>query len=42
MAERGTADRLTQSEIDRRVFDLYDEYCQGASTGASSCSGPAC
>ncbi|RPH78260.1 MAG: dienelactone hydrolase family protein, partial [Candidatus Rokuibacteriota bacterium] len=29
MAEQGTADRLTQSEIDRRVFDLYDEYCHG-------------
>ena len=21
---------LTQSEIDQRVFDLYDEYCHGA------------
>lgn len=29
MAEQGTADRLSQSEIDRRVFDLYDEYCHG-------------
>ena len=25
-----TEDRtLTQSEIDQRVFDLYDEYCHG-------------
>src|SRR6266849_1097449 len=23
------AEQLTQSEIDRRVFDLYDEYCHG-------------
>jgi carboxymethylenebutenolidase len=39
MAEQWSADRsplalqaapaLTQSEIDRRVFDLYDEYCHG-------------
>ena len=24
-----TAPALTQAEIDRRVFDLYDEYCHG-------------
>src|SRR5438093_13566951 len=38
MAEQRIADRgalaeaapgLTQSEIDQRVFDLYDEYCHG-------------
>ncbi len=29
MAEQWNA--LTQSEIDRRVLDLYDEYCQGGS-----------
>ena len=36
MAEQVTASRasdappgLTQSEIDQRVFDLYDEYCHG-------------
>ena len=39
MAEQRNADRstlasevapaLTQSEIDARVFDLYDEYCHG-------------
>jgi carboxymethylenebutenolidase len=39
MSEQGIADRpavetserpaLTQSEIDQRVFDLYDEYCHG-------------
>ena len=27
---------LTQTEIDQRVFDLYDEYCHGPSIGASS------
>jgi hypothetical protein len=31
---------LTQSEIDQRVFDLYDEYCHGASTGESSSGEP--
>lgn len=25
----GAAASLTQAEIDRRVFDLYDEYCHG-------------
>ena len=31
MAEQSNAaaPALTQSEIDRRVFDLYDEYCHG-------------
>ena len=29
MAELLTAEHVTQSEIDRRVYDLYDEYCHG-------------
>ena len=29
MTEGSMADTVTQGEIDRRVFDLYDEYCHG-------------
>jgi carboxymethylenebutenolidase len=29
MTEQPTAEPVTQLEIDRRVFDLYDEYCHG-------------
>src|SRR5262245_6723191 len=29
MDDAATAAPLTQSEIDQRVFDLYDEYCHG-------------
>ena len=28
--EPEVAPALTQSEIDRRVFELYDEYCHGS------------
>ena len=29
MSEQGNVEPWTQVEIDRRVFDLYDEYCHG-------------
>lgn len=29
LPERPVEPGITQMEIDRRVFDLYDEYCHG-------------